>query len=219
MIPQTPSCSGSLWFSLILSNFNSHNLSVRPQCGWGGSWVRHVGLPTLWGQRTSGPENSESGKHPQEAGLGSTQPVTSIPLDLKNGRWVTRGLGAVHQTAEGKGEARWRTADGGLGSSLSLKRLQSVFSQRYVAGSLPQDLQVAVRDLGRVVSLGHSPWHSAHYWFPSVFYRLCSLTVHRHGGFVNDAHHGLPGWPAARVRLWERVCHCRCSILYGICYR
>lgn len=121
------------WFLvilLILSNLNSHNLSVRPQCGWGGSWVRHVGLPTLWGQRTSGPENSESGKHPQEAGLGSTQPVTSIPLDLKNGRWVTRGLGAVHQTAEGKGEARWRTADGDLGSSLSLKRLQSVFSPK-----------------------------------------------------------------------------------------
>uniref|UniRef100_A0A8D2AMW0 Solute carrier family 18 member A2 n=1 Tax=Sciurus vulgaris TaxID=55149 RepID=A0A8D2AMW0_SCIVU len=68
---------------------------------------------------------------------------------------------------------------------------------------------------------------NTHFWFIFVFCTLCSLTVHRDGGFVNDAYHGLPRGPAARVCLWECVRHCRRGILYGIrdrsfcwwCYR
>lgn len=222
MSPHSPSCSVSFWFCLVLFSCNSPNLSVRPGCGWGRGWVRHIGSPTLWGQWTSGPEKSKSGNHPQEAGSGSTQPGASNALDLKNGQWVTRVLGALQQTVEDKVRRGQEQADGGLGSSPSLRHLQSLLGGRYALGSLPQVLWQQCwegKNLGRALSLGYGPWHSAHCGFPSVFCSLCSLTVHRHGGFVDDAHHGLPGGPAARVGLRERVCHCGCGILYGICDR
>nr|XP_027785789.1 synaptic vesicular amine transporter isoform X2 [Marmota flaviventris] len=56
-----------------------------------------------------------------------------------------------------------------------------------------------------------------HLWSHSS--QLWSWFCNWDGGFINDAYHGLPCGPAARVRLWECVCHCRCGVLYGICYR
>lgn len=124
----------------MLSDFNSHNLRVRPSCGWGGGWVRHVVYPLFEGRGQRGPENSESGKHPQETGSGFTQPVTSIPLGLQNGRQVPRGLRAISQTVEDTMRQGREQANGSLSSSPSLRHLWSVFSERYIVGSLPQDL-------------------------------------------------------------------------------
>ena len=124
--PGSPSDSFLFWFLLILSmlpNFNSHNLRVRPSCGWGGGWARRVVYPLFEGRGRCGPENSESGKHPQEAGSGFTQPVTSIPPGLQNGRQAPRGLGTIYQTVEDKMRQGREQANSSLSSSPSLRHL------------------------------------------------------------------------------------------------
>ncbi|XP_013371300.1 PREDICTED: synaptic vesicular amine transporter isoform X2 [Chinchilla lanigera] len=72
---------------------------------------------------------------------------------------------------------------------------------------------------------------NGHCWSQHFMYSFCKehLWAHRtqlwswfcnwDGGLVDDAHHGLPCGPAARVCLWECVCHRRCGILYGVRYR
>lgn len=86
--------------------------------------MRHVVYPLLEGRGQCGPENSLSGKHPQEAGSGSgSGSVTSIPPGLQNGRQAPRGLGTIYQTVEDKMRQGREQANSSLSSSPSLRHL------------------------------------------------------------------------------------------------
>ncbi|TNN47011.1 hypothetical protein EYF80_042782 [Liparis tanakae] len=52
----------------------------------------------------------------------------------------------------------------------------------------------------------------------SDYSKLRHWFCYRHGGLLHDAHHGLPGGPAARVRLWKCVRHRRRGFLLWICF-
>ena len=85
--------------------------------------MRRVVYPFFEGRGRCGPENSESGKHLQEAGSGFTQPVTSIPLGLQNDRQAPRGLGTIYQTVEDNMRQDREQANSSLSSSPSLRHL------------------------------------------------------------------------------------------------
>lgn len=105
-------------------------------------------------------------------------PVARSLLDLKNGRWVARGLGTILFPYP-KDRTRWGQATYTWWSNKDSRVLNSgpvwillltIHNERFAVGSFVREGQR--ERAGSVLSLGQSRWHPAYVWFIPLFHTL-----------------------------------------------